>query len=76
MDCCPYVFHQSTSKPSIKKHVDSTFKPLLEKYLASIDDCEIRTLEDLIKFNNQHPEEELPACEYPATHLRRSNPTY
>ncbi|KAI1132451.1 amidase family protein [Nemania abortiva] len=37
-----------------------TFKDLLEEYLDSIDDCQIKTLEDLIKFNKDHAEQELP----------------
>ncbi|KUJ21855.1 amidase family protein [Mollisia scopiformis] len=37
------------------------FKPLLEEYLAGIDDCKICTLEDLVKFNEEHAEEELSA---------------
>jgi amidase len=36
------------------------FKPLLEEYLASIDNSKIRTLQDLIDFNNQHADLELP----------------
>ncbi|KAF9770120.1 hypothetical protein IL306_012372 [Fusarium sp. DS 682] len=39
---------------------DTTFKQLLESYLESVDDCKIRTLEDLIEFNKQHAEQELP----------------
>ncbi|WVO13615.1 hypothetical protein L204_101236 [Cryptococcus depauperatus] len=37
-----------------------TFKGLLENYLASIDDCKIHTLADLIDFNKEHAEQELP----------------
>jgi len=37
-----------------------TFKGLLQDYLESVDDCEIRTLEELIKFNEEHADQELP----------------
>ncbi|RYP68289.1 hypothetical protein DL771_006791 [Monosporascus sp. 5C6A] len=40
---------------------DSTFKTLLEDYLASVDDSKVRTLEDIIKFNEEHAEQELPS---------------
>lgn len=49
---------------------DSTFKDLLEDYLASTDDCKIHTLEDLIKFNKEHAEQELPSSE--SYYCRRS----
>ncbi|RWA10871.1 hypothetical protein EKO27_g4234 [Xylaria grammica] len=39
---------------------DSTFGTLLEEYLQSVDECKIKTLEDLIKFNEDHDEQELP----------------
>ncbi|KAJ8132894.1 hypothetical protein O1611_g731 [Lasiodiplodia mahajangana] len=39
---------------------DSTFKGLLESYLGSVDCCKIKTLEDLIKFNEDHADQELP----------------
>ncbi|KAF2970834.1 hypothetical protein GQX73_g2780 [Xylaria multiplex] len=38
----------------------STFKDSLEDYLGSIDNSKVRTLEDLIKFNEEHAEQELP----------------
>nr|ODN92661.1 hypothetical protein L203_00941 [Cryptococcus depauperatus CBS 7841] len=37
-----------------------TFKGLLEGYLTSIDDCKVHTLADLIDFNKEHAEQELP----------------
>ncbi|OAG13532.1 amidase family protein [Alternaria alternata] len=37
-----------------------TFKGLLEDYLASIKGCKISTLEELIKFNEEHADQELP----------------
>ena len=40
--------------------VDATFKGLLEEYLAGVNDCKIHTLEDLIKFNEEHADQELP----------------
>ena len=40
--------------------LDATFKGDLEDYLSSIADSKIQTLEDLIEFNKQHAEEELP----------------
>lgn len=43
---------------------DWTFKGLLEDYLESVDDCEIRTLEELIKFNEEHADQELPPSKY------------
>ncbi|KAI1144927.1 amidase family protein [Nemania diffusa] len=36
------------------------FQHLLKEYLSSIDDSMIHTLEDLIKFNEEHAKEELP----------------
>jgi len=45
---------------------DSKFKALLlEDYLGSVDDCKIRTLEDLIRFNEEHAEKELPPSKFP-----------
>jgi amidase len=41
-----------------------TFKGLLEDYLASVDDCKISTLQDLINFNEEHADEELPPCRF------------
>ncbi|KAJ5718499.1 amidase family protein [Penicillium malachiteum] len=38
----------------------TTFKSLLEDYLASVDDCKIDTLEDLVNFNKEHADLELP----------------
>ncbi|KAF4124991.1 amidase [Geosmithia morbida] len=35
---------------------------LLEEYLASVDDCKVRTLEELVQFNKDHAEKELPPC--------------
>ncbi|KAK5659422.1 hypothetical protein OQA88_623 [Cercophora sp. LCS_1] len=40
--------------------VTAKFKGLLEEYLASVDDAKVQTLEDLIKFNEEHAAEELP----------------
>ncbi|WVO18403.1 hypothetical protein L204_106119 [Cryptococcus depauperatus] len=37
-----------------------TFKGLLEGYLASINDCKVHTLADLIDVNKEHAEQELP----------------
>ncbi|KAF1818772.1 amidase family protein [Dissoconium aciculare CBS 342.82] len=37
------------------------FKHVLEKYLSTVDNCKIKTLDDLIEFNEQHAELELPA---------------
>ncbi|CAK7233312.1 hypothetical protein SCUCBS95973_008552, partial [Sporothrix curviconia] len=39
---------------------DSKFKDVLAEYLASVDDCKIHTLKDLIDFNEAHADEELP----------------
>ncbi|KAF5230431.1 hypothetical protein FAUST_9824 [Fusarium austroamericanum] len=47
-------------KRDIWQAFDTTFKPLLEDYLKTVDDCKISTLEDLIAFNTQHAEQELP----------------
>ncbi|KAM3443914.1 hypothetical protein MY4824_000362 [Beauveria thailandica] len=38
----------------------TTFKALLEEYLQSVDDCKVRTLKELIEFNEEHAAEELP----------------
>lgn len=35
-------------------------RPTLEKYLSLFDNPKLRTLEDLIQFNEDHAEEELP----------------
>jgi hypothetical protein len=40
--------------------LDSTFRSLLESYLQSVDECKINTLEELVKFNEDHAGEELP----------------
>ncbi|KAJ5162975.1 Amidase [Penicillium coprophilum] len=47
-------------KMDIWKAFDTTFSSLLREYLASIDDSKIQTLEDLIEFNKEHAEQELP----------------
>ncbi|KAJ5701174.1 Amidase [Penicillium malachiteum] len=47
-------------KMDISKAFDSTFSSLLRDYLASIDDSKIQNLEDLIEFNQEHAQEELP----------------
>ena len=44
----------------VDRPLGHTFKGVLEDYLASIDDSKIHTLEDLIKFNEEHTKEELP----------------
>ncbi|EGX92259.1 amidase family protein [Cordyceps militaris CM01] len=38
----------------------TTFKALLEEYLQGVDDCKVRTLKELIEFNEAHAAEELP----------------
>lgn len=43
---------------------DATFKGLLEDYLQNIDNCQVRTLEDLIEFNKEHASQELPPSEF------------
>jgi amidase len=39
-------------------------KVFLEEYLASVENPKVRTLEELIKFNEEHAEQELPPSEY------------
>lgn len=51
-------------KKNVNCKSDTTFKPLLENYLASVDGCKIHTLEDLIQFNKDHAGQELPPGEY------------
>lgn len=36
-------------------------KVLLEEYFASVENSKVRTLEELIQFNEDHAEQELPA---------------
>jgi hypothetical protein len=43
----------------VNRRTESTFRSLLEEYLASIDNSKIHTLEDLVEFNNKHAEQEL-----------------
>lgn len=50
----------------IDKYPDHTFKPLLEEYLAGLDDSKVHTLEDLVKFNEAHAEEELSVGKFSA----------
>ncbi|KAG7287561.1 hypothetical protein NEMBOFW57_007073 [Staphylotrichum longicolle] len=48
-----------------KKDINDAFfarmKILLEEYFASVEGAKVRTLEELIKFNEDHAEQELPA---------------
>ncbi|KAM3502973.1 hypothetical protein MY10362_004487 [Beauveria mimosiformis] len=47
-------------KDATDQVTDTTFKALLEEYLQSVDDCKVRTLKELIEFNEEHAAEELP----------------
>ncbi|KAK4460365.1 amidase family [Cladorrhinum samala] len=48
-------------KKDINDAFHCKFKTLLESYLANdVDDCRIHTLKDLIKFNEDHADQELP----------------
>lgn len=48
---------------SLTAQTDMTFKELLAEYLSGVDDCKIKSLEDLVNFNEEHAEEELPKSE-------------
>jgi len=45
------------------------FKTLLESYFTLFDSMKVHTLEDLVQFNKQHADQELPPGE-PALLLR------
>jgi amidase len=51
---------EATQAGDIWEAFDSTFKGLLEDYLQNVEDCKIKTLEDLIAFNERHADQELP----------------
>lgn len=36
----------------------------LNEYFANLDNCDIHSLEDLVRFNNEHAAEELNASTY------------
>ncbi|KAM0260406.1 hypothetical protein ACHAQJ_002808 [Trichoderma viride] len=53
---------ESTDNGRIKiwNAFDTTFKDLIKVYLSSVDNSKIHSLEDLIEFNKEHADRELP----------------
>ena len=40
------------------------FKKNVDSYLQSLDSSDVRTVEDIIQYNNEHTDEELPSGRY------------
>jgi amidase len=64
--CKPWAFRPyDITLPNWQGLLDARFKGLVEEYLASIDNTKVHTLEDIVKFNEENADEELPSSMFP-----------
>src|SRR4051812_34408846 len=52
---------------------DARFKDLIETYLKGVDNTKVHTLEDIVKFNEEHADQELPPSRLPDAISARQN---